>query len=248
MTRLHENILWLYRRKRWDSAIVISLFAAIGAGCATPQSPGVESTDAAIPWLEDGETIALLSSPRFLFDWANDKRATRIDALDCARQALVEEGVGDRLLSAETFKRTAFPDLSSEAAPTDPESIRLLLTHPTLLRRIAPLNLRYLVYATSETEIGDAFEVWSGVVGGQGGAFAGWKSWEQSSEFSFLIIDAKAIKDVASAQVRQDGTGWWSAGIVVVPFVIGYESPTEQTACDDMALELREALREHVAQ
>ncbi len=248
VTSSHAKILWLCRRKRRDSAIFIAFFAAIGAGCATPQSPGVESADAAIPWLEDGETIALLSSPRFLFDWENEERATRIDALDCVRQALVEEGVGDRLLSEETFKHKAFPDLPPEAAPTDPESIRLLLTHPTLLRRIEPLNLRYLVYATSETEIRDAFEVWSTVISAHGGAFVGWKSWEQRSDFSFLVIDAKAIKDVASAKAHQDGTGWWSAGIVVVPFAIGYESPTEQTACDDMARKLREALRKHGSQ
>lgn len=245
MTSSQGKNSWLCRRKRRDSAIFIAFFAAIGAGCATPQSPGVESVDAAIPWLEDGETIAILSSPRFLFDWENERRATRIDALDCVRQALVEEGVGDRLLSEEAFKHKAFPDLPPEAAPTDPESIRLLLTHPTLLRRIEPLNLRYLVYATSETEIRDAFEAWSGVFSAQGGAFVGWKNWKQSSEFSFLVIDAKAIKDVASAEARQDGTGWWSAGIIIVPFAIGYESATEQTACDDMARKLREALRKH---
>ena len=248
MTRSHENISWLCRPKRCDSAIAIAFFAAIGTGCATPRSPGVESVDAAIPWLEDGETIALLRSPRFLFDWENEERATRIDALDCVRQALVEEGAGDRLVSEETFKRKAFPDLPPEAAPTDPESIRLLLTHPTLLRRIEPLNLRYLVYATSETEIRDAFEAWSGVVSGHGGTIVGWKSWKQSSEFSFLVIDAKAIKDVASAEAHQDGTGWWSAGIVIVPFAIGYESPTEQTACDELARKLRAAFREHGAQ
>ena len=38
----------------------------------------------------------------------------------------------------------------------------------------------------------------------------GWKSWEQSWEYSFLVIDAKAIKDVASEETHQDGIGWWA--------------------------------------
>ncbi len=122
----------------------------------------------------------------------------------------------------------------------------MLLTHPTLLARIEPLNLRYLVYAMSETEIRNANEVWGGVVSYQGGAFVGWENWEQSSEFSFLIVDAKAVRDVASAETREHGTGWWSAGlVVVVPFGIGYESPTEQAACEEMTRKLRETLREH---
>ncbi len=240
--------MWLYRRRQYDFAIVVAFAVAIGTGCATPQSPGLDSTDAATPWLKDGETIAILSSPRFLFHWEHDIRATRIDPLKCARQALVEEGVGDSVLSEETFKHTAFPDLSPEAAPTDPESIRLLLTHPTLLHRIEPLNLRYIVYATSETEIRNAFESWSGIVSAQAGSIVGSKSWDQSSEYSFLVIDTKAIKNVASAESHQDGTGWWIAGIVIVPFAIGYESPTEQAACEDMALKLRDALREYGTQ
>jgi len=245
MSCSHETLVRLYRWRGYDFAILITLFLTVGTGCATSQSQDLDSNDATTPWLEDGETIALLSSPQFLFHWEHDLRATRIDPIACARQGLVDEGVGDRVLSEEMFKQTAFPDLPPEAAPTDAESIRLLLSHPTLLRRIAPLNLRYIVYATSETEVREAFESWTGVAGAYGGAVVGWKNWKQSSEFSFLVIDAKAVKDVASAETQEDGTGWWTTGVVVVPFVFGYESPTEQVACDDMALKLRDALREY---
>jgi hypothetical protein len=248
MGHSRESLVCLRWRKGSNCAIVIAFFAALGAGCATSQSPGPGSADAKASWLRDGETIAILSSPQFLFHWEHDIQATSIDPLACARQGLLEEGVGDRVVSEETFKRVAFPDLPPQAAPTDPESVRLLLTHPTLLDRIEPLNLRYIVYATSETEIRDAFVYWSGVAGAHGGAIVGRKDWKQSSEYSFLVIDAKAIKDVASANSREDGTGWWIAGMVVLPFALGYESPTEQAACERMALELRDALRSNTTQ
>ena len=219
-----------------------------GTGCASIPSQNPESTDAPSPWLAKGETIVLLRSPRFLFHWDHDVRATRVDPIACARQGLIDAGVADSVLSEETFKQTAFSDLPSNAAPTDPESIRLLLTHPALLARIAPLNLRYIVYAMSKTEVRDTFESWSGFVDAYSATVVGWKSWNQSSEFSFLVIDAKAVKDVASDDSREDGIGWWTAGMVVVPFVLGYESPTEQAACDDMALKLRDALGKYGTQ
>jgi len=243
MGRSRESSVFLYRCKGGDRAIVIAFFVAFGAGCASTQTPQLNPADANASWLANGETIAILSSPEFLFHWEHDLRDTRIDPLGCARKGLSAEGIDDRVISEETFKRTAFPDLPPQAAPTDPQSIRLLLTHPTLLDRIEPLNLRYIVYATSETEVRDAVEFWSGFADAYGGAFVGQKNWNQSSEYSFLVIDAKAIKDVASAQSREDGTGWWIAGMAVLPFALGYESPTEQEACDQMALELRDALR-----
>lgn len=231
--------LWPSRWKRPGRAMVMGAFAVAWSGCTT-SPPGTDATDNdATPWLQQGETIVLLRSPQFLYDWTNEIRATRIDSLDCARQALIEEGVGDRLLSAEDFKRTAFPNLSPDSAPTDPESIRLLLTHPTLLRRIAPLNLRYLVYVMSETERRETIDVWGGIGGAHGAAIAGYKEWEQSSKYSFLVVDAKAIEDVGSADARSAGTGWQTMGFVIVPFALGYESATEKQACAAMSRKLR---------
>ena len=235
------------RGPRRAFAPALAIAAALSSGCAAHAPYGDGTSHSERAWIDRGETIALLRSPQFLFDWTNDERATRIDPLECIRRGLVAEGVGDRIVSEALFTRTAFPDLPPEGAPTDPESIRLLLTHPELRRRIEPLNIRYLVYATSVTEIRNEAGGIGGVVGYTGGAIVAWERWDQSSEFSFIIIDAKALEEIASARTRHDGSGWQSYGMVVVPYAIGYEAPTESTACEEIARKIREAFEDRVA-
>ena len=47
-----------------------------------------------------------------------------------------------RIIPPDEFRRTVFPDLAPEAAPNNPEYLRLLLDQPTFKERVTSLGVR----------------------------------------------------------------------------------------------------------
>jgi hypothetical protein len=54
-------------------------------------------------------------------------------------------------VSAETFRNTAFPGMEYLSLPSSPDSILTYLKSPEFVKRLQPLNLRYLLVLNGES-------------------------------------------------------------------------------------------------
>ncbi|HKF72243.1 MAG TPA: hypothetical protein VKB68_10865 [Stellaceae bacterium] len=212
--------------------------ALLVAACATaPRQPAAnaepERATPTLSWIAPSESVVALESPQFVFSWQNKQRKFGADVSACAVKSIVERHPGVRIISEGEFARTAFPDLPSESAPTSPESMKLLAESEVLRERIAPLNIRYLLYASAVTEVRNN-KVFGGAIGGAGGgaAVAG-ESWDQQSDYSLAIFDMKTGRNAAS-QGSASGHGWFFVALVLVPLAAGWSPATESQGCQDL--------------
>jgi hypothetical protein len=190
-------------------------------------APGAADLPASPSWIDAGESVLVLQSPRFYFDWSNDKLPLNIDLFRCATQRLHQTYPRVRLIAQSEFIKVAFPDLDPKAAPVSPDSLKLLLDNATLRARIEPLNIRYVVYAGTENDIETVFKSF-GCTGGYGFAICGGGGeWKKHSEYDVVITDIKHQREAAATSTK-NGTSWTAA---VLPLFVGWKSPTEARAC-----------------
>ncbi len=217
------------------SAFAASLLVAACAPAARepPAARAPEHAGQALSWIAPSESIVALESPQFVFSWQNKQSKFAGDANACAVKSIVQKHPGVRIVSQGEFARIAFPDLPSENAPISPDSMKLLAESEVLRERIAPLNVRYLLYASALTEIRND-KGFFGALGGAGGgvALAG-ESWDKQSDYSLAIFDVKTGRNTAS-QGSASGRGWFFAALVIVPLAAGYSPATESQACQDL--------------
>lgn len=193
-------------------------------------------------WIDAGESVLVLQSPRFYFDWEDSKLPLNIDLFRCATKQLHQTYPHVRLIAQSEFVRVAFPELDPKAAPVSPESLKLLLDNATVRARIAPLNIRYLIYAGTENDIHTAWEGF-GCAGGYGFALCGGGGkWNKLSAYDVLITDLKRHTETGAANAKS-GTSWVAS---VLPLVVGWKSPTESRACDALGEDVLRLLRQEV--
>jgi hypothetical protein len=189
---------------------------------------GVRDSAASPPWIDAGESVAVLQSPRFYFDWEDSKLPLNIDLFRCATKQLHQRYPQVRLIAQSEFVKVTFPDLDPKAAPVSPESLKLLLDNATVRTRMAPLNIRYLIYAGTENDIHTAWEGF-GCAGGYGFAVCGGGGeWNKHSAYDVLITDLKRHTE-SGANNAKSGTSWIAS---LLPLVVGWKSPTESRACE----------------
>jgi hypothetical protein len=216
----------------------VAAIALLGAACAAaPREPAKSAPEHApqtLSWIAPSESIVAIESPRFVFSWQNEQRKFGGDVNACAVRAIIEKHPGIRVVSQGEFARTAFPDLPSENAPIGPESMKLLSENEVLRERIAPLNIRYLLYTSALTEIRNdkpGFGAWSG---GMAGVIAAGDSWDQQSDYSLAIFDLKTGRN-AGSQGSASGHGWYFVALIsILPIAAGSSPGTETQVCKDL--------------
>lgn len=190
-----------------------------------------EPAQASPTWIEPGESIVVLESPQFVFNWEHQSQAARIDVKKCVSDALQKNHPQVRVVLQPEFVKLAFPDLPPEAAPISPESLKLLTRHDVLRQRIAPLDVRYLIYVGTVTEIRTLYDLF-GCAAGMGAAICVTAAgWNQQSDYSSSIVDIKTLGELR-ATGSVEGRGWH---LFITPFPLplspGRTSATENPAC-----------------
>ena len=194
-------------------------------------------------WIGAGESVVVLESPQFIFDWEHRRRKADLDVRNCVNSALSRRYRGLRVIPQAEFVKVAFPDLPPAGAPISAESLKMLVGHETLKQRIAPLAVRYFIYASSSTEtrmLSDG----AGCIGGPGGALCGAEaSWDKESDYALSILDAKLGREIGT-KGGVAGHGWYFA---VLPLVVGWTTATETQACHKLGDDVLSALELHGA-
>jgi hypothetical protein len=212
-------------------ALLVAACRTAAQDLAAKSAP--EQTAERLGWIAPSESIVALESPQFIFSWQSKQRKMEADVNACAVKFIIEKHPGILVVSQSEFARTAFPDLPSENAPISPESMKLLAENEVLRERIAPLNIRYLLYTSAVTEIRNDKAFWAAIGGAGGGAAVAGESWDQQSDYSVAIFDVKTGRNAAS-QGNASGHGWYFVALVIVPLAAGWSPATESQACQDL--------------
>ena len=193
-------------------AAVLPTTLLILGGCTTTQVNEVSDIPTEIQTLQG---VALVFS--------HDARDVEREASDCIRAAIESEQLRVRIVSADEFRRTAFPDLQPEAAVHSSEYLAVLLNDQRFRDRIASLGIRYLISITGVTE--------EGLVGAGAGSMAGLMVWDRRTQLSASVLDlAKASLE---EDIRAHATGNpWLLNVGGLPLYI--PAATESQACQDL--------------
>ena len=204
--------------------------AVLGVGCVHPALAAPPQSGKSPSWIAPDESIVILESPQFHFDWDHRRLPLHIDLYRCATKSLHAKYPRVRLITQDTFVKQAFPNLEPSAAPISPDSLKLLADNPTFRERIAALNLRYLVYGGTEQDIETAWDMFGCAGGAYGAACWGGAAWKKRSSYNALVIDFKRRREFASGGAAS-GTTWFAT---VLPLFVGWKSPTEAHACTSL--------------
>ena len=137
-----------------------------------------------------------------------------------------------RIIPPDEFRRAVFPDLAPEAAPNNPEYLRLLLDQPTFKERVTSLGVRYLISIVGGTEQSGHTGV-GGIGGGPGpGILIIGGGWDRKSSLIASVLDLQQERIAGQVEASASGHPWF---LIMVPGpIIGVPAFTESKVCEDL--------------
>jgi hypothetical protein len=208
----------------WKKKLILIEFCVAIFGCTDIQVHEDRKTDTTIG---DGEKISFILDRSTIKD-VEDAQRIEIKIEKCIENALKKLDPPVETVSAETFRKTAFPDMDYLSVPSSPDSIMALLNNPEFKIRINLLRLRYLLvlqsqYSSTNEIIGGCFG------GGVGAACLVFLVWNNETKMSVCVIDlAKACN---AGEVKAEAVGHPWVGIVLI-FPFGFPAFSEGPACN----------------
>ena len=174
-----------------------------------------------------GEAVVILAKPQIEGAGAED------GFMDC-----VSNNLQDRTITVrpnDAFVDSMFPWFEPGTAPSKPEAVATLLSHPGVSEKVAASGVRYVVWldgSTAKTDGGGSIAC--GAAPGAAGCIGfGW--WEKESDYEATIWDLQQARSAGSVGTNVTGTSAIIGAIVPLPFIARVQS----AACNRMADQLR---------
>ena len=159
----------------------------------------------------------------------------------CVRRSIGSTRPELRVVSPDDFQEIAFPGLTPEETPHEPEYVTVLIEDATFRDRIAPLGLRYLVIVGGLITTRDLWGDMLCGVGYGGGGCVGLMAAEEETRLVATVFDVKRsgrLRDVTAAHQSRE----YFAMFVIIPFFKPGVTLTE--ACRDVTAEILAAIDE----
>jgi hypothetical protein len=174
-----------------------------------------------------GEAVVILAKPQIEGAGAEDT------FMDCVSRNLQDHTIAVR--ANNEFVDSMFPWFEPGTAPSKPEAVASLLSHPQVSEKVAASGVRYVVWldgGTAKTDGGGSIAC--GAAPGAAGCIGfGW--WEKESDYEASIWDLQQARSAGSVGTNVTGTSAIIGAIVPLPFV----SRVQSAACNRMADQLR---------
>jgi hypothetical protein len=207
-------------------ASTIALLALL-SGCMQSR---VEESRELHTKIQKDEAVVILAKPQV------EGASAEEDFMHCVTSGLAGHGEGAiATRSDEQFTDALFPWFEPGTAPTRPEALATLLTHPGVAEKVADSGVRYVVWLDGGTQRTDGGgSIACGAAPGAAGCIGfGW--WEKESNYEATIWDLKQAKTAGSVGTNVTGTSAIIGALVPLPFI----ARVQGTACDRMAGQLR---------
>ena len=174
-----------------------------------------------------GEAVVILAKPQIEGAGAEDT------FMDCVSHNLKDSTIA--VHGNNDFVDSMFPWFEPGTAPSKPEAVATLLTHPGVSEKVAASGVRYVVWldgGTAKTDGGGSLAC--GAAPGAAGCIGfGW--WEKESDYEATIWDLQQARSAGSVGTNVTGTSAIIGAIVPLPFIARVQS----AACNRMAAQLR---------
>lgn len=178
--------------------------------------------------ISSSEAVVVLAKPQIEGAGSEDK------FMDCIAQKLSRGNKAIQVRANNQFVDSLFPWFEPGTAPTKPEAVAAVLSHPGVSEVVAASGVRYVVWldgATRKTDSGGSLAC--GAAPGAAGCIGfGW--WEKESAYEATIWDLKQGKSAGSVGTNVTGTSAIVGAIVPLPFI----ARVEGTACERLSEEL----------
>jgi hypothetical protein len=152
----------------------------------------------------------------------DDAEEIEVKIENCIEKELKKLESPIQTVSAETFRKTVFPDMDYLSVPSSPDSILALLNSPDFQQRIKPLGLRYLLVLHGESA-GST----SGDCGGSQALICFFITYKKTIMSAFVMDLAKS-RNAGEVKTEAVGKGWFA---ILGIFPIGYPAISEGPAC-----------------
>ncbi|MDJ0950821.1 MAG: hypothetical protein QNJ94_18065 [Alphaproteobacteria bacterium] len=151
--------------------------------------------------------------------------------VQCIAGAIRDHAWDQRILSFDEFRTVAFPELPRAAAPRSPEYLTHLLKDSTFAARVAPLDLRYLLFVGGTTQVDQVAASFECVGLYPYATCSGYWQWEKTSRLGASLMDIRSTGTAKAFDTARRGTAWLA---VIHIFPIGMPAATESAACTDI--------------
>jgi hypothetical protein len=207
------------------SRITVPLVVLVGL-CGCMQARIEESREMPTK-IAKGEAVVILAKPQIEGAGAED------GFMDCVGNELAGKTIAVR--HNKEFVDSLFPWFEPGTAPSKPEAVSALLSHPGVSEKVAASGVRYVVWLDGSTRKTDGGgSIACGAAPGAAGCIGfGW--WEKESDYEATIWDLQQARSAGSVGTDVTGTSAIIGAIVPLPFI----SRVQGTACNRMATELR---------
>lgn len=209
-------------RHRWLCA---AAFALSAAGCMHART---EESRELPTRISSSEAVVVLAKPQIEGAGSEDK------FMDCVAHRLAGGSKPLNVRSNNEFVDSLFPWFEPGTAPTRPEDVAAVLSHPGVSEVVARSGVRYVVWlagATRKTDSGGSLAC-GAAPGGAGCIGFGW--WEKESAYEATIWDLQQGKSAGSVGTNVTGTSAIVGAIVPLPFI----ARVQGTACERLSSEL----------
>lgn len=174
------------------------------------------------------EAVVVLAKPQIEGSGSED------EFMDCIAKKLARGNTPIQVRSNNDFVDSLFPWFEPGTAPTRPDAVAAVLSHPGVSEVVAASGVRYVVWldgATRKTDGGGSLAC--GAAPGAAGCIGfGW--WEKESAYEATIWDLKQGKSAGSVGTNVTGTSAIVGAIVPLPFI----ARVQGTACERLSEEL----------
>ena len=208
-------------RSQQKRLISINFFVVIFiVGCTDIQINEERITDTSIGV---NEKISFILDRSTIKD-VEDAQRIELKIEKCVAKALKKLAPPIQTVSAESFRKAAFPDMDYLSVPSSPASILTLLNSSKFNRRIKPLGLRYLLVLQGESDI--SFKGVAPVGGGPGAVLV--FVWDKKTNMSAYVLDLAKGCNTGGVKTEVLAHGWF----VFFGYGFGFPAISEGPACN----------------
>jgi hypothetical protein len=164
---------------------------------------------------------------------------TSEDVDGCIGSAI--EGVSPKLhiMMPKQFREGLFPYFMPSTTPQSPQGLKDLMQKLIVQKRLASLNVRYLVFLLKKPTVTDRHGGIGCFAGPGAGGCLGLSWWDRKSDLKAEVWDLSSGDFLGKVSAQAYGTGVLPALMIPIPL---YVPATDATACKDIGRYLGRAL------
>ena len=203
------------------------LYLMLASGCVTST---VQQVRESATGMNETESVVVLSRKT-----RPSQDETEADFVKCISKSMSGGRQGVNVVAEQAFRDALFPWFEPRTAPVNASDLPELISQPELVKRLASLGLRYLIWVEGDTDRTDSSGSLTCSVTATGAGCFGFLTWEMDSGYEAQVWDVRSGNLAGRVSSEAVGTSYMPAVVVPLPFI----APVRSSACSSLAQQLK---------